>query len=139
MTQSCQMRLMRTIFTLVVAASLAALPARVGAIGMFGGSGAVSSLMADCASMGDTSCQPPQGMSAAAEDMVPMSDGCDRSGNHGTLLPGACSTYCNSLPTLPTTAAVTVHVVLIAAVAPAVETVLDGISVSPEPHPPKLI
>jgi hypothetical protein len=133
------MRLIRTIFTLVVAASLAALPARVGAIGMFGGSGNVSSSMADCMSMGDTSCQPAQGVSAAAEDMLPMSDGCDRSGDHGTMLPGACSTYCNSLPTLPTMAAITVHDVLIAAVAPAVETILDGISVSPEPHPPKLV
>jgi len=135
------MRLIRTIFTLVVAASLAALPARVGAIGVFGGSGTVSSSMADCASMGDTSCQPAQGMSAAAaaEDMVPMSDGCDRSGDHGTMLPGACSTYCNSLPTLPTMAAITVHDVLIASVAPAVGAILDGISVPPEPHPPKLV
>jgi hypothetical protein len=133
------MRLIRTIFILVVAASLAALPARVGAVAMFGGSGTVSSSMSDCESMGDASCQPAQGMSAAAEDMVPMSDGCDRSGDHGTMLPGACSTYCNSLPTLPTIAAVTVQIVLIAAVAPAVDRTLDGISVSPEPHPPKLV
>jgi hypothetical protein len=133
------MRLVRTIFTLVVAAALAALPARVGAIGMFGGSDAVSSSMADCAPMGDTLCQPAQGMSAAAGHMVPMSDGCDRSGDRGTMLPGACSTYCNSLPTLPTIAAITKHIILIAAVAPAVDTVLDGISVPPEPHPPKLV
>ena len=106
---------------------------------MFGGSGTVSSSMADCAPMGDTLCQPAQGMSAAAGEMVPMTDGCDRSGDHGTMLPGACSTYCNSLPTLPTIATITAHVVLIVAVAPAVDTVLDGISVSPEPHPPKLI
>ncbi|HWN51159.1 MAG TPA: hypothetical protein VNO18_15305 [Xanthobacteraceae bacterium] len=131
------MRLVRTIFTLVVAASLAALPARVGPIGMFGGSGTVASSMADCAPMGDTSCQ--QDMSVAAGAMVSMSDGCDRSGDHGTMLPGACSTYCNSLPTLPTIAAVTVQIVLIAAVAPAVDRTLDGISVSPEPHPPKLV
>jgi hypothetical protein len=131
------MRLIRTIFTLVVAASLAALPARVGAIGMFGGPGTVSSLMADCASMGDTSCQPAQDMSEAAGDMAPMSDGCDRSGDHGTMLPGACSTYCNSLPTLPMMAAITAHVVLIVAIAPAVDTIMNGISVSPEPHPPK--
>ena len=54
------------------------------------------------------------------------------------MLPGACSTYCNSLPTLPMMAAIiTAHVVLIVAIAPAVDTIMDGISVSPEPHPPK--
>ena len=131
------MRLVRAIFTLVVAASLAALPARVGAIGMFGGSGTVVSSMADCASIADASCQPAQGTSAAAQDMAPMSDGCDRSGDHGTT-PGACSTYCNSLPTLPTIAAIPADVVIIAAVATAVGT-MDGIGVSPEPHPPKLV
>jgi hypothetical protein len=133
------MRLVRTFFTLIVAASLAALPARVGAIGMFGGSGTVVSSMADCASMADASCQPAQGTSAAAQDMAPMSDGCDRSGDRGTMLPGACSTYCNTLPALPTIAAIMADAVLIAAVAPAVGTIMDGIGVSPEPHPPKLV
>ena len=132
------MRLIRTIFTLVVAASLAALPARVGAIGMFGGSGAAASSMSDCASMGDASCPPAQSMSAHAGDMAPVSDGCDRSGDHGTMQPGACSTYCNSLPTLPTIIAIPADVVIIAAVATAVGT-MDGIGVSPEPHPPKLV
>jgi len=133
------MRLVRTIFTLVVAASLAALPARGDVIGMFGGAGAAASSMADCAPMGDTSCQPTRDMSVVAGDMVPMSDGCDRSGDRGTMLPGACSTYCNSLPTLPTIVVIAEQVVLIAAVAPAVDSILDGISVSPEPHPPKLV
>jgi hypothetical protein len=133
------MHLVRTIFTLVVAASLAALPARVGAIGMFGGSGTVASSMSDCASMGDASCQPAQGMSADAGDMAPMPDGCDRSGDRGTMLPGACSTYCNTLPALPTIAAIPADVVLTAAVAPADGTIMDGIGVSPEPHPPKLV
>jgi hypothetical protein len=132
------MRLVRTIFTLVVAASLAVLPARVGTIGVFGGSGTVASSMSDCASTGDTSCPPAQGMSADAGDMAPMSHGCDRSGDHGTMLPGACSTYCNSLPTLATIIAIPADVVIIAAVATAVGT-MDGIGVSPEPHPPKLI
>jgi hypothetical protein len=132
------MRLVRTIFTLVVAASLAALPARVGAVGMFSGSGTIASSIVDCTSMGDTSCQPAQSMSADAGDMAPMSDGCDRSGDHGTMLPGGCSTYCNSLPTLPTIIAVPADVVIIAAVAPAVGT-MEGIGVSPEPHPPKLV
>jgi hypothetical protein len=135
------MRLVRTIFTLVVAASLAALPARVGAIGMFGGSGAAASSIADCAPVDDASCRPAQDMSAAAEHMAPTSesDGCDHSGDHGTMVPGACSTYCNSPPTLPTMAAVTAHVILIAAVAPAIDLILHGISVSPEPYPPKLV
>src|SRR5438105_1258322 len=119
------MRLVRTFFTLVVAASLAALPARVGAIGMIGGSDTVASSLADCPSMGDNSCEPAQRMSAGAGDMGPMSDGCDRSGDHGTMPPGACSTYCNSLPTLPTIIAIPADVVIIAAVAPAVGT-MDG-------------
>ena len=132
------MRLVRTIFTLVVAASLAVLPARVGAVGMIGGAGTVASLVSDCPSIGDTSCQPAQRMSVDAGDKAPISDGCDRSGDHGTMLPGACSTYCNSLPTLPTIIAIPADVVIIVAVAPAVGT-MDGIGVSPEPHPPKLI
>jgi hypothetical protein len=88
--------------------------------------------------MDDASCQPAQGMSANAGDMAPMSDGCDRSGDRGTMLPGACSTYCNTLPALPTIAAIPADVVLTAAVAPADGTIMDGIGVSPEPHPPKL-
>jgi hypothetical protein len=133
------MHLVRTIFTLVVAASLAVLPAHLGAIGMSAGSGAVASQTADCASMGGTSCEGGQAMSAAAQDAVPMTDGCDRPGDHGPMLPGACSTYCNSMQTLPTTPDFTTLVVLIAEVAPAGDTVLNGISVSPEPHPPKLV
>jgi hypothetical protein len=133
------MRLARTFFTLVVAASLAVLPTRVGAIGIFGGSGTAAPSMSDCASMGDGSCQSAPSMSADAGEMVPMSDGCDRSRGHGTLLPGACSTYCNSLPALPTIAAIPAGVVLIAAVVPAIGPIMDGIGVSPEPHPPKLV
>jgi hypothetical protein len=131
------MGLARTIFTLVVAVSLAVLPARVGAIGMFGDSGTAPS-MSDCASMGEASCPPAPSISAAAGDMAPMSDGCDRSGNRGTALPGGCSTYCNTLPTLPTVAAIPARVALIAAIAPAVGAILHGIGISPEPHPPKL-
>jgi hypothetical protein len=130
------MPLVRTIFTLVVAASLAALPARGVAIGMFGGAGTGVASMADCASMGDFSCQPDHGM--AVGDLVPMSDGCDRSGDHGTPLPGACSTYCHSLPALPTIVCAAVDIVLIDSVAPPVVTTMDDIGISPEPHPPKL-
>jgi hypothetical protein len=93
--------------------------------------------MADCVSTDDISCQPAQSMSAAAQDMAPMSEGCDRTGDHGTMLPGACSTYCNSLPALPTIAAIMADVILIAAVRPAGGAIMDGIGVSPEPHPPK--
>ena len=134
-----RMPLVRAIFTLVVAASLAAVPARVGAIGMVGGSATVVSSMADCASSGDISCQPAQGMSAAAGDMMPMSDGCDRSGDHGKMLLGACSTYCNSLPALPTIVFAALDIVLVDSVTPPVATTMDGIEVSPEPHPPKLV
>jgi hypothetical protein len=129
------MGLVRHIFIFVVAASLAALPARVGATGMIGGSGV--SPIADCVSTDDISCKPAQSMSAAAQDMAPMSEGCDRTGDRGTMLPGACSTYCNSLPALPTIAAIMADVILIAAVRPAGGAIMDGIGVSPEPHPPK--
>jgi hypothetical protein len=132
------MPLVRTIFTLIVAASLAALPARVGAIAMFGGAGTDFAAMSDCASMGDSSCQPDHGMAAAAGDMAPMSDGCDRPGDHGTALPGACSTYCHSLPALPTIVCAAVDIVLIDSVVPPVVTAMDDIGISPEPHPPKL-
>src|ERR1700704_10843 len=133
------MRLVRTIIAVVTAASLPVLPARVGAIGTFGSAVTGVSSMADCASMDHASCQPEHGMAVAGGDMVPMSDGCDRSGDHGTALPGACSTFCNSLPTLPTVVPIAVDIVLIAAIAPAVDSIMDGIGVSPEPHPPKLI
>jgi hypothetical protein len=126
-------------FTLLVAASLAALPARGGATAVFGGSDAVMSSMADCPSMGDSSCQPEHDMAAAAEDMVPMSDGCDRSGDHGTALPGACSTYCHSLPVLPVIAFAAVEIVLGDSVPPPVVAAMDDIGISPEPHPPKLV
>ena len=132
------MPLVRTIFTLVVAASLAALPARGVAVGMFGGPGTGVASMADCASTADSSCQPDHCM-AAAGDMVPMSDGCDRSGDHGTPLPGACSTYCHSLPALPTIVFAAVDIVLIDSVVPPVVRAMDDVGISPEPHPPKLV
>ncbi len=132
------MSLVRTIFTLVVAASVAALPARVGAIAMFGSLDPVVAAMADCASMDDSSCQSEHGMAAAVGDMAPTSDGCDRSGNHDTALPGACSTYCHSLPVLPTIFCAAVDIVLIDSVAPPVVRAMDDIGISPEPHPPKL-
>jgi hypothetical protein len=131
------MPLVRSIFALVVAASLAALPARVGAIGVFAGSGAVISSTSDCVAMGDSSCQPEHVMAAAVDDTVPMSDACDHSGDHGTL-PGACSTYCHSLPLIPAIVCAAVDFVLIDSIAPPVVAAMDDIGISPEPHPPKL-
>jgi hypothetical protein len=132
------MKRVRTIFAIVVAISLAALPARLGAIGISAGSDPVVSAMADCASMDDTSCQPAMGASVTADDTMPMSDQCDRLGHNGTKQSGACSTYCNSVSVVPTTGFVTVDVILADMITLAVGTTTDGIDVSPEPHPPKL-
>jgi hypothetical protein len=133
------MPLIRAIFTLVVAASLAAMPARVGAVGMIGDAGTVVASMADCATMDGSSCQPAEGVTAGADDMAPMSDGCDRTGDKGTALPGACSTYCHSLPVLPMIVFAAVDIVLGDTVAPPVVAAMDDIGISPEPHPPKLV
>ena len=130
------MTLIRTIFTIAVAASLAILPARVGAIGVPAGSGTIVSMMTDCASMDDVSCESTPGMSAVGQAM-PMSGDCDQSGDHGTKLPGACSTYCNSVPALPTTITVPLDIVLLPLFASAIAPSIDGVGVSPEPHPPK--
>jgi len=138
------MVLVRTIFTIVVAASLAALPARVGAIGSVGSSTPVVSVAANCASMDDGWCQsasgtPEYASDEYASDMALMSDECDRSGDHGTMPPGACSTYCNNLSALPTIVPARIDIVFIATVHPAAGPVMDGIGVSPEPPPPKLV
>jgi hypothetical protein len=131
------MRLVRTIIAVVTAASLPVLPARVGAIGTFGSAVTGVSSMADCASMDHASCQPEHGMAVAGGDMVPMSDGCDRSGDHGAALPGACSTYCHSLPVLPAILFAGVDIVLGDSVVPLVVAAMDDVGISPEPHPPK--
>src|SRR5260370_41878680 len=105
------MALVRTIFTIIIAASLAALPARVGAIGSVGSATPIVSVTANCASTDDDSCQSARGTpehasdeyasDEYASDMAPMSDECDRSGDHGTMARGACYTYCNNLSALP--------------------------------------
>jgi len=132
------MALVRTIFTIIIAASLAALPARVGAIGSVGPSTHSVSVTADCASMDDGSCQSASGTPEHASDMTPMSDECDRSGDHGTMAPGACYTYCN-LSALPAIVPAGIDIVFVATVDPAAGPVMDGIGVSPEPPPPKLV
>jgi hypothetical protein len=143
------MVLVRTIFTIIVAASLAALPARVGAIGSFESSAPIVSVTASCASMDEGSCQSASGAPEYASDeyasdehvsdMAPMSDDCDRSGDHGTMAPGACYTYCNNLSALPTIVPAGIDIVFVATVHPAAGPVMDGIGVSPEPPPPKLV
>jgi hypothetical protein len=138
------MVLVRTIFTIIVAASLAALPARVGAIGAVGSSTPIVSVTVNCASIDDGSCQfasgtPEYASEEYASDMAPMSDECDRSGDHGTMAPGACYTYCNNLSALPTIVPAGIDIVFVATVHPAAGPVMDGIGVSPEPPPPKLV
>jgi hypothetical protein len=129
------MRFVRAIFTLLVVASLAMLPARASMITM---RGSADTAMTDCASIDDTSCQSDVSMSKMASDTMPMPDGCDQSGNHNSTLPGACWTYCNSLAALPTTEAVTADFTVIETVSFAAVTILHGIGFLPEPHPPKL-
>ena len=134
----------RTIFTIIIAASLAALPARVGGIGSVGSSTPIVSVTANCASMDDGSCQsasgtPEYASDEYATDMAPMSDECDRSGDRRTMVPGACSTYCNNLSALPTIVPAGIDIAFVATVHPAAGPVMDGIGVSPEPPPPKLV
>jgi hypothetical protein len=134
------MALLRTILTFVVALSLAALPARVGAIGSLGGSEMASSSMPECESLDGASCEPAQaaGMHVAAADHMPMSGGCDHPGDHGAATPGACSTYCNNVSAIPATSFPAVDIAVIESVTPAVAMPLYGIGLPPEPHPPKL-
>ena len=108
----------RGMLTIFLAISLAILPVRAGGSG--GSYTAVSSIA-----------------SAATGDMMPMPDECDQTGDHGKPLPGACSAHCNNLPVLPTVAVIIAETVLISVFGPAVGTLVDGIDVSPEPHPPK--
>jgi hypothetical protein len=131
------MALLRTILTFVVALSLAALPARVGAIGSLGGSEMASSSMPACESSDDASCQA-AGMHVAAADHMPMSGGCDHPGDHRTATTGACSTYCNNVPAIPAISFPIADVTVVESVTPAVAMTLNGIGVPPEPHPPKL-
>src|SRR5258706_6129200 len=138
------MVLVRTIFTIIIAASLAALPARVGAIGSFGSSTPIISVTANCASTDDSSCQSASGTPEYASDehvsdMAPISDECDRSGDRRTMAPGACYTYCNNLSALPAIVAAGIDIVFVVTVRPAAGPVMDGIGVSPEPPPPKLV
>ena len=148
------MSLVRTIFTIIIAASLAALPARAGAIGSVGSSTPVVSVTANCASMDDGSCQSASATPEYTSDeytsdeytsneytsnMAPMSDDCDRSGDHGPIAPGACYTYCNNLSALPAIVPAGIDVVFVTAIRPAAGPVMDGIGVSPEPPPPKLV
>jgi len=138
------MALVRTIFTIIIAACLAALPARAGAIGSVGSSTPVVSVTANCASMDDGSCQsasatPEYTSDEYTSNMAPMSDDCDRSGDHGPIAPGACYTYCNNLSALPAIVPAGIDVVFVTAIRPAAGPVMDGIGVSPEPPPPKLV
>ena len=94
--------------------------------------------------MDEGSCQSASGTPEYASDehvsdMAPMSDDCDRSGDHGTMAPGACYTYCNNLSALPTIVPAGIDIVFVATVHPAAGPVMDGIGVSPEPPPPKLV
>ncbi len=122
------MIIVRTLFAIILAVSLAALPARAGAVGISIGSGMAAAGMVDCESMHNI---------ASTSDDMPMADGSDQLGHHKNTQPGACFTYCNSVPLPPTIVAAVAEVVLAETIAPTVAATLDGIGVSPEPHPPK--
>ena len=129
------MELLRTIFAIVMAISLAILPARVGAIGVRDAHMTMP-LTADCISMTGDACDSTVGM-RGGDDVAPMTDGCDRFGDHGTIGSGACYTYCNSASAFPIVPSLAVEAMLIAPVAVPATAVLRGISLPPEPHPPK--
>ena len=114
----------RKVFTILLCLSLAALPARVSAISISAGSNAEM-----------TSEQ----VSAVTGDMQPMAQDCDMVGDHGTKNPGACNTFCNAVPLLPSTALILTGVVFADALFPSMDAVLHGIGLSPEPPPPKLV
>ena len=117
----------RTLFAIILAVALAALPARISAIGISGGTAVIAAGMADCELMSN---------SAIASDE--MTGGIDQPGHHKNTQPGACFTYCNSVP-FPATLVSTAPIIVISEyIAPAVGTTLVGIGLPPEPHPPKL-
>jgi hypothetical protein len=122
----------RAAFSLLVAAALAVLPARVGAVASFAGSDSEMAAMIDCPSMGHAASQ-------SDPETAPTSDEHGQSRDHKAALPGACSTYCSSLPALPTMPSIVVQSVIVDVLPVAVGTIRDGIGIAPEPHPPKMI
>ena len=119
----------RTLFAIILAVSLAALPARVGAMGISVGTDMAAAGMPDCESMHNI---------ASASDDMSMAGGSDRLGHHKNTQTGACFTFCNSVPLPPTIVVAVAALVLAEPIAPTVASTLDGIGLSPEPHPPKL-
>jgi len=93
-------------------------------------------LTADCVSMTADGCNSAVGMSVG-DDVAPMTGGCDRFGDDGTRGSGACYAYCNSASALPFVPSFAVEAILIVPVTVPATTVLCGISLPPELHPPK--
>jgi hypothetical protein len=124
-----QMIIVRTLFAIILAVSLAALPARVGAMSISVGADMASAGMVDCESMHNI---------ASTSDDMPMADESGQLGQHKNTQSGACFTFCNSIPLPPTIAAAVAELVLAETIAPTAAIALDGIGLSPEPHPPKL-
>lgn len=123
------MIVVRTLFAIILAVALAALPARMGAIGISVGADMAAAGMVDCESMHNI---------ASASDDMSMADGSDQLGHHKNAQSGACFTFCNSVPLPPTIGAAVAELVLAETIAPTIAATLDGIGLSPEPHPPKL-
>jgi hypothetical protein len=123
------MIIVRTLFAIILAVSLAVLPARVGAMSISDGANMAAAEMVDCESMHNI---------ASASDDMPMADGSDQLGHHKNMQPGACCTYCNSVPLPPTIVAAVAELIVAETISPTVTVALDGIGLSPEPHPPKL-
>ncbi len=122
------MIIVRTLLTIILAVALAMLPVRMGAMSISVGTDMAAAGMPDCESMHNF---------ASASDEMPMANGSDQFGHHKSTQSGACFTYCNSTPLPPTILATVVQVVLAETIAPTIGATLDGIGVSPEPHPPK--
>lgn len=126
----------RTLLTIILAVSLVALPARMGAIGISVGTDMAAAGMSDCPLM-NISASARDEMTLAGGDTASMSDYSDQLGHHKNTQPGACFTYCNSVPLPPTIVAEVVELVLAETIGLTVTATLDGIGLSPEPHPPK--
>ena len=121
------MVLVRRFFVTVLVVSLAALPVRVSAITIAADSDAIVSEMTG------------KHMTVVTRDVMPISQDCDMTGDHGTKNPGACYTYCNAVPLLPTTALIMTDVVFADAMFSSIGVSMHGIGLSPEPPPPKRI
>ncbi len=131
------MIVVRALFAIVLSVSLAALPARMGAIGISLGM-EMTAGMPDCQLITQSTGASDE-LTMTASDTTSMTDIDQRSGHQKSARPGACSTFCNSVPLTPTFAVEPVQILSAEIIVPSIDTILDGLDSSPEPHPPKLV